>query len=142
MHWRADVTTHRLFIAATLIAWGGLVWFSIELGSRARGGEQRAWWLMGATAIGAVACLFVALMLGARTLRTLERAGDRTSADTDAAGAAAHGGHSHAAPRHAAAPPPPPLSGNPYAVEAQGDTAERPRPPGSEDLSTDRPQAG
>gem|GEM_PF-6802534 len=131
MRWRTDVVTHLLFVAAALVAWGALVWFSIELGSRARGGEQRAWWLMGATAVGAVACLFVALMIGARTLRTLERAKNPVPAT-----------HSHAAPRHEA-PSPPPLSVNPYAVEEQGDTAERPQPTTDADAGPEeQPRAG
>ncbi len=131
MRWRTDVVTHLLFIAAALVAWGALVWFSIELGSRARGGEQRAWWLMGATSVGAVACLFVALMIGARTLRTLERSKNPVPAT-----------HSHAAPRHEA-PPPPPLSVNPYAVEEQGDTAERPQPTSQADAGPEEhPRAG
>lgn len=132
MRWRTDVVTHLLFMTAALVAWGALVWFAIELGSRARGGEQRAWWLMGATSVGAIACLFVALMIGARTLRTLEGAKDASTAS-----------HSHAAARHEP-PPVPPLSVNPYAVEEQGDTAERPRPasPPYEQDQQDHPQAG
>ncbi len=130
MRWRTDVVTHLLFMAAALVAWGALVWFAIELGSRARGGEQRAWWLMGAISVAAIACLFVALMIAARTLRTLQ--------GTKTAPAATH---SHAAARHEPPPVPPP-SVNPYAVEEQGDTAERPRPASPAPYQQDHPQAG
>ena len=48
---------------ACVVAWGYLVWAAIDFGSTARGGDGRAWWFLVLAAIGAVACLFVGLML-------------------------------------------------------------------------------
>ena len=57
-----------------LIAWGYLVHAAIDFGSDARGGEGSAWLFLLLAAIGAAACLFVALLLGARVLRALASA--------------------------------------------------------------------
>ena len=68
---RIDVALLAALVTAAVVAWGFLVWFAIDFGTRARGGESGAWWLMAATGVGAVACLFVALMLLARLARAL-----------------------------------------------------------------------
>lgn len=60
-----------LGITLCVVAWGFLVWAAIDLGSAARGGENGAWWLLALACVGAAACLFVALILGARLLRRL-----------------------------------------------------------------------
>ncbi|MGB0102268.1 MAG: hypothetical protein WBP61_18460 [Nocardioides sp.] len=60
-----------LGITGCVIAWGYLVYAAIEFGSTARGGESSAWWLLALAALGAVACLFVGLMLLARAARRL-----------------------------------------------------------------------
>lgn len=125
VRFRRDVAVLALLVPLTLGAWGVLVWFAIDFGGRGRAGEQRAWLLMGATSVGAIACLFVALMLGVRLVRALDRAGSAAPAT-----------HSHAAPRRTEAPPVPPPEVNPYAEE-RGDTAERPRR-----LPDDQPRAG
>lgn len=69
-----------LAAAATVLvlAWAYLVYAAVDFGSTARGGESRAWWFLAVAAIGAVACLFVGLMLLARLLRELGL-GRRTS---------------------------------------------------------------
>ncbi|WP_432476652.1 hypothetical protein [Nocardioides sp. GXQ0305] len=52
-------------------AWGYLVKASIDFGIQARNGTSGAWTYLGLASLGAVACLFVGLMLVARLLRTL-----------------------------------------------------------------------
>ncbi len=60
-----------LGITGCVVAWGYLVYAAIDFGAVARGGDSTAWWFLGLAALGAVACLFVGLMLLARTLRRL-----------------------------------------------------------------------
>jgi hypothetical protein len=55
-----------LGITASVVAWGYLVYLAIDFGTAARDGEGRGWWFLGLATIGAIACLFVAMMLGAR----------------------------------------------------------------------------
>jgi hypothetical protein len=54
-----------------VVAWGYLVKAAIDFGVTARGGEQGAWLFLGLASLGAVACLFVGLILVARILRRL-----------------------------------------------------------------------
>ena len=68
---RRPVLGYALGITLAVVAWGYLVWAAIDFGSDARAGEGRAWWFLGLAAVGAVACLFVGLMLVARLVRTL-----------------------------------------------------------------------
>jgi hypothetical protein len=63
-----------LGITAAIVAWGYLVFLAIDLGRSARNGESAAWWLLGLCTIGAIACLFVAMMLGIRLVARM-RAG-------------------------------------------------------------------
>lgn len=60
-----------LAITLCVVAWGYLVWAAIDFGSTARDGDGRAWWFLALAAVGAVACLFVGLMLVARLARLL-----------------------------------------------------------------------
>jgi hypothetical protein len=60
-----------LGITAAVVAWGYLVYLAIDFGTTARDGDGRAWWFLGVATIGAIACLFVALMLGARLVRRM-----------------------------------------------------------------------
>lgn len=60
-----------LAVTAAVIAWGYLVYAAIDFGSTARGGDSNAWWFLALAAVGAVACLFMGLMLIVRLLRTL-----------------------------------------------------------------------
>jgi hypothetical protein len=55
-----------LGITAAVVAWGYLVYLAIDLGTKARNGESTAWWLLAVATIGAIACLFVGMMLGTR----------------------------------------------------------------------------
>ncbi|WP_296603282.1 hypothetical protein [Nocardioides sp.] len=60
-----------LGITACIVAWGYLVYAAIDFGSTARDGDSAAWWFLALASAGAVACLFVGLMLVARVLRRL-----------------------------------------------------------------------
>ncbi|UDY24151.1 hypothetical protein [Nocardioides sp. Kera G14] len=46
-----------------LALWIYLVWSAIHFGSSARGGDDSDWWLAGAMTVGAIAALFVCMML-------------------------------------------------------------------------------
>ncbi|MEI2712149.1 MAG: hypothetical protein V9G04_02365 [Nocardioides sp.] len=58
-------------ITLALIAWGYLIYLAIDFGTAARSGEGTGWWLLVVATVGAMACLFLALMLGLRLLRAL-----------------------------------------------------------------------
>ncbi len=60
-----------LAITGCVVAWGYLVFLAVEFGSSARGGDDQAWWFLGLASLGAVACLFLGLMLVARVSRRL-----------------------------------------------------------------------
>lgn len=76
-----------LGVTACIVAWGYLVWAAIDFGSTARGGDTTGWWFLALASVGAVACLFVGLMLVAAITRRLgiTRGPERkTPADPDA----------------------------------------------------------
>lgn len=54
-----------------MVAWGYLVYAAIDFGSHARRGESTAWAFLALAAVGAAACLFVALMLASRIVQRL-----------------------------------------------------------------------
>ena len=58
-------------ITLCVVAWGYLVKAAIDFGTTARGGESQAWAYLGLASLGAIACLFVGLMLVARIGRAL-----------------------------------------------------------------------
>ncbi len=68
-------------ITLLVVAWGYLVYAAIDFGAEARGGDDQAWWFLGIASLGAVACLFVGLMLVGRLLREL---GGSSSVSPDA----------------------------------------------------------
>jgi hypothetical protein len=55
----------------SLAAWGFLVRAAISFGREARGGDGGAWLFLAIASVGAVACLFLSLMLGTLILRRL-----------------------------------------------------------------------
>jgi RsiW-degrading membrane proteinase PrsW (M82 family) len=63
---RAQVLGLALLVTVTLVAWGVLVYAAIDFGGDARSGDSTAWTLVALTTIGAAACLFVTLLIGAR----------------------------------------------------------------------------
>ena len=56
-----------------MVAWGYLVKAAIDFGVTARGGESGAWLFLGLASLGAVACLFVGLILVAKVIRRLTK---------------------------------------------------------------------
>lgn len=58
-------------VTLCVVAWGYLVRAAIDFGATARGGKTEAWWFLGVASLGAIACLFVGLLLSARILRRL-----------------------------------------------------------------------
>ena len=60
-----------LGVTLSVVAWGYLVWAAIDFGAEARGGDDAAWKFLAMASIGAVACLFLGLMLIARLLRAM-----------------------------------------------------------------------
>jgi hypothetical protein len=60
-----------LGVTLCVVAWGYLVKAAIDFGVSARGGQSGAWLFLGLASLGAVACLFVGLILVARVLRRL-----------------------------------------------------------------------
>jgi hypothetical protein len=72
-----------LGVTATLVAWGVLVLAAIDFGREARSGEPAAWAFLALTTVGAAACLFVTLLLGAR-LQTLLKGRDPARPTTPA----------------------------------------------------------
>ena len=58
-------------ITLCVIAWGYLVYAAIDFGTAARGGNSSAWMFMALACLGAIACLFVGLLLVARLMRAL-----------------------------------------------------------------------
>lgn len=56
-------------LTALLVAWGYLVIVAIDFGGRARNGSGTAWFLLALATVGAVACLFLALLAGVRLVR-------------------------------------------------------------------------
>jgi hypothetical protein len=67
----AKLAALALGVTLSVVAWGYLVYAAIDFGAEARGGVTRAWWFLGLASLGAVACLFVGLLLIARLLRML-----------------------------------------------------------------------
>ena len=59
-------------ITVCIVAWGYLVYAAIDFGTAARGGSGgSAWSFMALACLGAIACLFVGLLLVARLMRVL-----------------------------------------------------------------------
>ena len=58
-------------ITLCVVAWGYLVYAAVDFGTAARGGASSAWMFMGLACLGAIACLFVGLLLVARLMRAL-----------------------------------------------------------------------
>lgn len=58
-------------MTAGVIAWGYLVKAAIDFGIEARSGTSDAWLFLGLASMGAVACLFIGLLMITRLLREL-----------------------------------------------------------------------
>jgi len=68
---RPDLLVLALGMTLAVVGWGYLVVLAISFGGDARAGDSPAWGLLALAAVGAMACLFLALLLGARALRAL-----------------------------------------------------------------------
>ena len=68
-------------VTAGVIAWGYLVKAAIDFGIEARSGTSDAWMFLAFSSLGAVACLFVGLMLIARLMRELGITSGSSKAD-------------------------------------------------------------
>jgi hypothetical protein len=60
-----------LGITASVVAWGYLVFLAIDFGTDGRDGDAKGWWLLALATVGAIACLFVAMILGSRLFQRL-----------------------------------------------------------------------
>lgn len=60
-----------LGVTGSLVAWGYLVLAAIDFGTSAREGDSAAWGFLALASVGAVACLFLGLVLIARISRSL-----------------------------------------------------------------------
>lgn len=60
-----------LGVTVAIVAWGYLVFLAIDFGSSARSGDNQAWIFVAIASLGAVACLFLALILASRVLRAI-----------------------------------------------------------------------
>jgi hypothetical protein len=81
-----------LGVTAAVVAWGYLVHAAIDFGTSARAGDGLAWWFLGLAAVGAVLCLFLALVLVARIARALGLTRPPGAATAPPAGAPEPGG--------------------------------------------------
>ena len=68
---RGPVLLLSLGITAALVAWGYLVYLAIDLGTAARDGDSPGWWMLALATVGAIACLFVGMLLGSRFVQRL-----------------------------------------------------------------------
>lgn len=60
-----------LGVTLAVVAWGYLVYAAIDFGTDARAGDDQAWWFLAMASVGAIACLFLGLVLVARITRAL-----------------------------------------------------------------------
>jgi hypothetical protein len=67
----SSVLLLALGITAAVVAWGYLVYLAIDFGTAARDGDATGWWMLAMATIGAIACLFVGMLLGTRFVQRL-----------------------------------------------------------------------
>ena len=79
-----------LGVTASAVAWGYLVIAAIDFGATAREGDGAAWGLLALASLGAVACLFLGLVLIGRIVRSLTSPPSPPTSGTP---------HDHRAPR-------------------------------------------
>lgn len=69
--WAPQTVGLVVAVIAALVAWGALVWAAVRFGRSARSGDASSWLYLGVASVGAVACLFLALLLLTLALRGL-----------------------------------------------------------------------
>lgn len=62
-----------LAVTLTVVAWGYLVYAAVDFGKTARDGDSGAWLFLALASLGAVACLFIGLILLSRLIGALGR---------------------------------------------------------------------
>jgi hypothetical protein len=67
----AQLLLLALGITAAVVAWGYLVYLAIDFGTTARDGDSSAWFFLALATVGAIACLFLAMMFGTRLVARL-----------------------------------------------------------------------
>jgi hypothetical protein len=71
----APILGLALGITAAVVAWGYLVYLAIDFGTAARDGDTTGWWMLALATVGAIACLFVGMLLGSRFVQRLRGSG-------------------------------------------------------------------
>lgn len=94
-----------LGVTVAVIAWGYLVYAAIDFGASARGGDTQAWLFLAVASLGAVACLFIGLMLIARLLRRLGITGDSSHHHSSHDAPSPRDTHHHSPPETQELPP-------------------------------------
>ncbi len=79
-------------VTCTVIAWGLLVFAAIDFGGKARDGEPGNWWFLALATVGAMACMFLAILLGSRLQSELRGQGPPTRLRRTASNGGKHGG--------------------------------------------------
>ncbi|GGF55572.1 hypothetical protein GCM10011519_31850 [Marmoricola endophyticus] len=72
-------------ITVTIVAWGILVLAAIDFGRDARAGTGESWVLMAGATLGAVACLFLAIIFAAKLQARVKSTGPRTAVEPETA---------------------------------------------------------
>lgn len=80
---RVGVLLSAIAITCCVLAWGYLIFAAIDFGASARQGDQRGWLFLALATVGAIACLFVGLLLVARLIATLRTPPVNTPAGAD-----------------------------------------------------------
>jgi nitrogen fixation/metabolism regulation signal transduction histidine kinase len=62
-----------VIVTITLVAWGVLVFAAIDFGREARSNDPDAWTFLALASVGATACLFLTMILGARLIALVRR---------------------------------------------------------------------
>ena len=79
-------------MTGTVIAWGLLVFAAIDFGGKARDGEPGNWWFLALATVGAMACMFLAILLGEPVAGRDARAGPTDAPRRTASNGGKHGG--------------------------------------------------
>ena len=79
-------------VTATVVAWGLLVFAAIDFGGKARNGDSGNWWFLALATVGAVACMFLAILLASRMQAELRGQGRPRPPRRPPSGGGKHGG--------------------------------------------------
>jgi len=79
-------------VTGTVVAWGLLVFAAIDFGGKARDGEPGNWWFLALATFGAMACMFLAILLAVRLQAEMRGQGPATRPRRTSSGGGKHGG--------------------------------------------------